>query len=285
MNCQPRDLICESDVVVENVQVAQNTYRLRLSTPRLAALVKPGQFVMLRLPNRSDPLLGRPLAVYRTTPDGFLEVVYLVVGKMTARLTQVKAGDTLEIWGPLGHGFETTGCERIVMVAGGIGQTPFLMLAKQFIEQHGPGTATLLFGARGKDRICCVDDFREVGTNVVLATDDGSEGHHGPVTEVIPTIISEIRSNYNDCLRRESSAEWYNKLKVICCGPHPMLRSAFDECRKLGVPCEVSLESPMACGLGICFSCVVELRKDDATYEYVRTCFDGPVFDAYRLKW
>ena len=263
---RPKTVICDSGFVTENVCVAQNTYRLRLTAEKIAPLVRPGRFVMLRLPNRSDPLLGRPLAVYRTTPDGLLDVVYLVVGKMTKRLAEIKPGEPLEIWGPLGNGFDTTGYDRIVMVAGGIGQTPFLMLAKQFCGTHGGESATLLLGARTKERICCVDDFREVGTKVLLATDDGSEGHHGPVTELIPTAISET-----------------NNTKVFCCGPRPMLQSAFAQCQKLGLPCDVSLESPMACGLGICYSCVVEYRQGDA-YEYVRTCYDGPVFDAYRLR-
>ncbi|MCL2305347.1 MAG: dihydroorotate dehydrogenase electron transfer subunit [Planctomycetaceae bacterium] len=265
--CSTRAVISDHVFITENICVAQNTWRLRLSAEKIVPLVKPGQFVMLRLPNRSDPLLGRPLAVYRTTPDGFLEVVYLVVGKMTARLAQLKAGDPLEIWGPLGNGFEAAGYDRIIMVAGGIGQTPFLMLAEQFVKQHGPQIATLLFGARTRDRICCVDDFRNVGTKVVLATDDGSEGYHGPVTDLIPTVVSDT-----------------NNTKVLCCGPQPMLHSAFVECQKLGLPCDVSLESPMACGLGICYSCVVEYQQDDSNYEYVRTCYDGPVFDAYKLK-
>jgi len=259
----PKAVICDHGLVTNNTYVAQNTWRLRLSAERIAPLVRPGQFVMLRLPNLRDPLLGRPLAVYRTTPDGFLDVVYLLVGKMTSRLARMKAGEPLEIWGPLGNGFDATGYDRIVMLAGGIGQTPFLMLAKQFGER-----ATLLLGARTKDRICCVDDFRKVGTKVVIATDDGSEGYHGLVTELIPTAVSEA-----------------NRTKVLCCGPQPMLRSAFAECQKLGLPCDVSLESPMACGLGICYSCVVQYRQDDSeSYEYVRTCYDGPVFDAYRLK-
>jgi len=259
-------------VVVNNTCIAQNTFLLRLSVPQIVPLVKPGQFVMLRLPSRSDPLLGRPLAVYRTTLEGLLEVVYLVVGKMTARLAELKAGEPLEIWGPLGNGFgvieETPGYDWIVIVAGGIGQTPFLMLTKQWIQQHGPERAILLFGARTKDRICCMDDFREAGAKVSIATDDGSEGYHGPVTQLLQTAIFEA-----------------NRTKVLCCGPHPMLRSAFAECQKLGLPCDVSLESPMACGLGICYSCMVEYRRDDLTCEYVRTCFEGPVFDAYRLKW
>ena len=269
---EPRTVISDRGAVVSNTCVAQNTFRLCLSALRIVPLVRPGQFVMLRLPNRSDPLLGRPLAVYQTTSEGLLEVVYLVVGKMTARLAELKADDPLEIWGPLGNGFqtteETTKYDRMVMIAGGIGQTPFLMLAEQWIEQLGGESVTLLFGARTKDRICCMDDFRQAGVKVSIATDDGSEGYHGPVAQLLPMAVSETHHT-----------------KVLCCGPLPMLRSAFAECQKLGLPCDVSLESPMACGLGICFSCVVEYQRGDAAYEYVRTCFKGPVFDAYRLKW
>ena len=268
---KPQAVISDRSSLVQNDCIAKNTFRLRLLAPGIAPLVKPGQFVMLRLPDRSDPLLGRPLAVYRTGSEGSLEVVYLVVGKMTARLAELPAGAPVDIWGPLGNGFEAAGYDQIIMVAGGIGQTPFLMLTKQWVEQHGPGSATLLFGVRSKDRICCVDDFREAGAKVLLATDDGSEGYHGPVTQLLPKVFSEANSTIN-------------RTKVLCCGPLPMLRSAFLECQKLGLPCDVSLESPMACGLGICFSCVVEYRRDDSNYEYVRTCSEGPVFDAYRLK-
>ena len=268
--CENRPSVdCESGIVLENRQIASQTFWLRVKAPTISPLVKPGQFVMLRLPNGSDPLLGRPLAVYNTFTNGELVVVYVVVGKMTSRLAAVKSGDTLEIWGPLGNGFKTDDTDRLIMVAGGIGQTPMRLLAEKFIAEHGERSVTLLYGARSKDRFSCVEDISNTGANVILATDDGSFGYHGPVTDLIPQAAAEMDGRTT---------------KIVCCGPHPMLRSAFTKAKELGLPCEVSLESPMACGLGICFSCVVELKSSDG-WDYARTCFDGPVFDAYRLRW
>ncbi len=128
----------ESALVLENERVARDTYRLRVSAPRIAARITPGQFVMLRLAGFDDPLLGRPLALYDTfdapsaapqasSPAG-LDVVYLVQGKLTTRLARFMPGQKVDLWGPLGNGFSPTRAKHLVMVAGGIGQTPFLAL-------------------------------------------------------------------------------------------------------------------------------------------------------------
>ncbi|MGL6194951.1 MAG: dihydroorotate dehydrogenase electron transfer subunit [Thermoguttaceae bacterium] len=278
----------ETGVVIDNTQVAEGTFHLRLTSDRLASNVKPGQFVMLRLPNRSDPLLGRPLAVYRASgsgaESGIIEVVYLVVGKMTSQLTEIGKNDKLEIWGPLGKGFDlekygNSGINTLVMVAGGIGQTPMLMLAERFKNPNAVNTAVLLYGARNKGRFCCVDDFSKLGVKVELATEDGSAGHRGFVTDLIPQICESAMKQKPD-----------SKIQVVCCGPHPMLRAAFESAKRLNLPCDVSLETPMACGLGICFTCVVKVKNEIAdengdTWDYIRTCVDGPVFDAYKLSW
>ena len=254
-------------VVIENTRIAERTFRLAVSVSVEVPPIAPGQFAMLRLPNRSDPLLGRPLAVYRLTrseTSTLLEFVYLVVGKMTARLAEVRPNDSLEIWGPLGKGFREDDAEHHILVAGGIGQTPLLMFA-----EHHPNS-TLLYGARTATRIACLEDFEQLGIDVRPATDDGSRGHHGTVTELIPMVYRPGVST-----------------KIIACGPQPMLRATFRIAESLGVPCDVSLESPMSCGLGICFGCVVEYRSNDNPneWDYRRTCVDGPVFDAYHLNW
>lgn len=268
----------ETGTVLENLPIAEDTFRLKLSTQRIHTRARPGQFVMLRLPRCKDPLLGRPLAVYRISDRGELEVVYLVVGKMTSRLTEVRAGDTLEIWGPLGNGFaaSVSDFDRLIMVAGGIGHTPFLMLGKEFQEKNGPHSAVLLFGSRNQRRFSCIEDFQRAGISVFLASDDGSVGHRGPITDLIAGVY-----------RRFCEEESARRVKMVCCGPGPMLQSAFLNAQKLEIPCDVSLESPMSCGLGICFTCVVETKPEpeSESYEYLRTCVQGPVFDAYRLKW
>jgi dihydroorotate dehydrogenase electron transfer subunit len=266
-------------VVTENVPLARDTYRIRFACPEIARRIVPGQFVMLRLAGCNDPLLGRPLAMYDVTPDAagkphFLDVVYLIVGKMTRLLPEFRPGSQLEVWGPLGNGFLPTPTEHLVMVAGGIGQTPFLSLAREHLGLHVYGNpprhvprahkVTLCYGARNREYLACVDDFRHAGVAVQLSTDDGSLGHHGLVTELIRPVV-------------ERSA-W--TCRIVCCGPEAMMESTAKIAGELGLACQVSLESPMACGIGICFSCVTKIRDASGGWDYRRTCVEGPVFEA-----
>lgn len=272
MFCDERKIWHGQGTVKENIRLAEETFRLAIeiqndginSFPEVQA----GQFVMLRLAAGNDPLLGRPLAIYRlirSEKSTLLEVVYIVVGKMTQRLTAVQSGEILSLWAPLGQGFEVYPDQHTIMVAGGIGQTPFLMHAGQLSHR------TLIYGARNKNRLACVEDFEQAGIDVKIATDDGSFGYHGPVTDLIQKAYNPGEAT-----------------RLICCGPHPMLKAAFRVAQKLGLPCEVSLETPMGCGLGICFGCVVRCKNDETNpdiWDYKRTCIDGPAFDAYRLYW
>lgn len=265
--------------VVENVRMARDTFRIRFACPEIARHILPGQFVMLRLAGCNDPLLGRPLALYDVVPDTtgmpcFLDVVYLVVGKMTRLLSEFRVGSRIEVWGPLGNGFPPQPTEHLMMVAGGIGQTPFLTLAREYLGRHVYGNpprhvpharkVTLCYGARTEEYFAGIDDFHHAGVVVQLSTDDGSRGHHGFVTELIrPTV--------------EHSA-W--KCRIVCCGPESMMEATAKIAQELDVPCQVSLESPMACGMGICFSCVKKIRDPSGNWDYRRTCVEGPVFDA-----
>ena len=239
---------------------------------------------MLRLPSTDDPLLGRPLAVYDTFlgPDGRaagLDLVYLAVGKLTRRLALLDAGARLEIWGPLGNGFPPTETSHLVMVAGGIGQTPFLALAEEYLGVRRYGDpmrrvplaekVTLCYGARTAKHLACVDDFCRLGVEVHLSTEDGSAGHQGLVTDLIrPAILASARPS-----------------RMVCCGPEAMMRRSAEIARELGIPCQVSLESPMACGIGICFSCVAKVRDTEDGWDYRRTCVEGPVFDAEAIEF
>jgi dihydroorotate dehydrogenase electron transfer subunit len=262
-------------MIASNFQLAEQTFRLTLTVQGRLPTINAGQFVMLRLPNRTDPLLGRPFAVYRvseTIRETVLEVIYLVVGKMTKRLAELRTGDALDLWLPLGNGFSPIHTDHIIMVAGGIGQTPFLMLAEKYYQTDS--RCTLLYGTRNADRVVGAEDFRKLGVDVHLATDDGSAGYHGAVTDLISKVY-----------RHGEPAQ------ILCCGPRPMLRAAFQIACQLDLPCEVSLETSMSCGLGICFGCVVkcccekEETTNNETWDYRRTCIDGPVFDAYKLCW
>ena len=265
--------------VLENVRLARQTYRVRLLSPELAGAIRPGQFLMIRLPDHSDPLLGRPFALYDTVLDANgrpigVDVVYLVVGKLTGLLAAVQAGDKLQVWGPLGNGFpDYDGRDHVALVAGGIGQTPFLAHVRDLLGTRGYGGRTarqmaqqvsLYYGVRSADLAAGVDDFRAAGATVHLASDDGSVGFRGFVTQL---------------LQQHAPPQ-----QLVGCGPEPMLRALAEVARRWNVPCDVSLETPMACGVGICFSCVTRVTTSDG-WDYRRVCVEGPIFDAAKLAW
>ncbi|MBI3407920.1 MAG: dihydroorotate dehydrogenase electron transfer subunit [Planctomycetes bacterium] len=265
--------------VLANITLARDTFLIRLKALEIAAAIRPGQFVMIRLPGRTDPLLGRPFALYDTVLDErnqpfAIDVVYLVVGKVTGLLAQLRENDTTEIWGPLGNGFpEPLGREHVALVAGGIGQTPFLAHIRELLGQRGYGgdkarrrveRVSLYYGVRTADLAAGVDDFQNAGATVHLASNDGSLGFHGFVT---------------DLLDRHANPE-----HLYGCGPEPMLHALAQLAHRKGIPCHLSLETPMACGVGICFSCVTPVKTSDG-WDYRRVCVDGPIFDAQALHW
>ncbi len=271
-------IYCTSEVI-ENVRLARDTYRFRVYAPDIAAAIRPGQFVMVRAPERSDPLLGRPFALYDTVLDAHghpvgIDIVHLVVGKLTRLLAGLREGDRLDLWGPLGNGFRpVSGVSDLTLVAGGIGQTPFLAAIRDLLGTRGYGgrparkqadSVRLFYGVRTADLAAGVEDFENAGAQVHLSSDDGSLGFPGTVIQLLETH------------RRPE--------RLIGCGPEPMLLALAEKARQWSVPCDVSLETPMACGLGICFSCVTKVRSGDG-WDYKRVCVDGPVFDAGELIW
>lgn len=281
------DAVQTAATVAEHHEIARDTFRLVLDCPTVAGRIEPGQFLMLRLPGRDDPLLGRPFALYDVADDRrTFSVGYVVVGKMTGLMAGLSAGDAVEIWGPLGHGFpeplpagEADG--PTLMVAGGIGQTPFLAAGREILgaaaygdrgrfdpPEHGP---ELLYGARSAAFVADVPRFEAAGIPVSVATDDGSLGHHGLVTDLLD--------------RRLDGSAGPRPARVLTCGPEPMMAAVASRCEAAGVPCWASLESPMACGFGACFSCVVRVKQADRPegWDYRRSCLEGPVFPAESL--
>ncbi len=280
----PPQVAFGSTFLEEQEQLARDTYRLRVRSPEIAGHVRPGQFVMLRWADTADPLLARPLAVYDIALDAdgspaYLDLVYLVVGKLTSKLARATVGTPLEIWGPLGNGFSGARARHLVMVAGGIGYTPFLAVA---LAARGKWPAKLpgspfhtsehisfCFGVRSREFLPDLHAFEKLGVKAHVSTDDGSFGHHGLVTDLLQRVLDQTGKD----------------TRVLCCGPEPMMAAVSQLTLKRQIPCEVSLETPMACGLGICFSCVAKVRDDADGWDYRRTCVEGPIFSAGDIVW
>jgi dihydroorotate dehydrogenase electron transfer subunit len=274
--------------VVAHRPIAEKTWRIRIESTSLAAAATPGQFAMLRLPGRTDPLLARPLAVYDVFPgaDGrprYVDFVYAVHGRFTTALAGLPPGEELVVWGPLGNGFDPPPVGHLVLVAGGIGQTALLALAR---ERSGHGCygsparmrpraerITFCWGGRTAAVFGDVADFSAAGCEVHLATLDGSAGVHGTVVDLLDQLAADGTLGPVDTLR------------VATCGPDAMMASVSRWTAARGIACDASLETPMACGIGICFTCVAPIRDRDGGWDYRRTCVEGPVFDAATIVW
>jgi dihydroorotate dehydrogenase electron transfer subunit len=278
-------------MVSENVAIARDTYRIRLEEPELARAILPGQFVMIRpgTEGADDPLLGRPFALYDVVADDSgepcaLDIVYIILGRGTSALARRRPGELVSVWGPLGNGFGPPPAGPVVFVAGGIGQTPFLALGRWWLGEmtygraaggaaalpaHAATSATLLYGARTAAYLAGLDDFRRAGIEVEVATDDGSAGHRGFVTDLLA--------------RRLEAGE--RPALVVGCGPPAMLAALTRLVERHHLACDVSLENHMACGFGACFSCVAPIRQPDGTTDLRRVCVEGPVFPAEAVDW
>ncbi|MBP3695487.1 MAG: dihydroorotate dehydrogenase electron transfer subunit [Thermoguttaceae bacterium] len=270
--------------IIRNELAAENTWRVRLASKEIAESVKPGQFCMLRIPGVRAPLLGRPLAIFRAEEES-VDVVYAVVGHGTEQLSRLVPGQEMEIWGPLGNGFRLDADPvnwptRPLLVGGGIGQTPMYLLAKTFLEQERTEKVTFVWGCRNAGLFACLEDLEALAAQypgrmeICLATDDGSRGHHGFVTDLEKEIIAADQLHAGNAC-------------VYACGPEIMLKNVAKTAAAAGLKCQVSLETPMACGMGICFTCVTKCKDPDAPdgWDYCRTCTEGPVFDAESLLW
>jgi len=267
--------------IVEHRSIAKDTWELTLEAPNLARWTLPGQFFMVRLAGLNDPLIGRALAMFDRGLDSqgnpqTVSVAYVVKGKYTQALSRFKAGQTVEIWGPLGNAFSNQPVDHLILVAGGVGITPMLSLSSAAL---GQGTysqegnfakqVTLCYGARTQEYLVALDVFEARGVRLAIATEDGSLGHRGRVTEVLKDLLS----------RSEGTS------RIACCGPEPMMQAVSKIAHEHNVPCEVSLETPMACGIGICFTCVAKIDQGDGTWDYRRTCVEGPIFESQSIVW
>ena len=255
----------ENATVVRLERFAEGNCRLSLHSPQVAAAARPGQFVMVKAGIGKDPLLRRPFSVHQVSDGGIIQIYFKVVGKGTEILATLRETQRVSILGPLGRGFRIETGKRAVIVAGGLGIAPMLFLAKELVRRKkAPADDRLLLGARNKGELePILDDFRQFGMRLHCATDDGSLGHHGLVTELLSAEI----------LHSESV--------IYACGPEPMLARVAIQSRESAIPCQVSVETEMACGMGACLGC----NREGADGNYTHVCLNGPVYDAKELLW
>lgn len=277
LRCMPVDL---DAAVVANTRLSADYNVVSFAAPQIAALARPGQFVMVKPSRGTDPLLRRPFSIFEVLRDPSGETIGISIlnkriGVGTGRLYEVEAGARLAVLGPLGRPFEPVPPPaQAWMVAGGVGLGPFLTLADTLREM---GTAaTLFYGARRAPELHYVDAFERLGVRTVLATEDGSRGYRGFITGPLTEALGALPADGPGAAP---------SMKLYVCGPTPMMRAVAALAADHGRPCDVSLEQTMGCGLGGCYSCVVPARDAAEPARFVRSCIDGPVFDAARVVW
>jgi dihydroorotate dehydrogenase electron transfer subunit len=225
---------------------------MEIKAPEIAKTAEPGQFVTIKTNHLSVPLLRRPFGVAGVDREkGSFLLIYRVVGETTHLMETLKEGDSISILGPLGHGFDRTH-KNALLIGGGVGLAPLHFLAADY-----PGAQVdVLIGARTAKELFWTELFRDKTRRQIETTDDGTWGIKGMVTTPLPELLKE---GQYDC--------------VYVCGPSPMMRAVVDIVRPTGIPCQISLEKYMGCGLGACLSCTCS-----GIGRRVKVCKDGPVF-------
>ena len=271
-------LVNERARILGNAEVGPNLYLMTLEAPGIAASIEPGQFVHMKVPGMEAHVLRRPFSVYaRDAAAGTLEILYQAVGFGSAHMTELASDGTLaadvELVGPVGATWHPAGAKRALLVGGGVGAAPLFMLAESLVAA-GVRTDVVL-GAQTEAALTCRVRYEALLAAAPAcddaprcATDDGSFGREGFCTSLVEEALAEAAD----------AGELYDYLAV--CGPEPLMKIVARLAADAGVPCEVSLEKRMACGVGACLSCVV-----DTVDGKKRACVDGPVFDARKVVW
>lgn len=325
MKARPQEL--KSRVVLHR-KITADFFRLRLLCPEIARLARPGQFILLRVNELKDPFLRRPFSFSRIFPprekrarvedEGVLEILYQVVGRGTALLAQVPEGQRVDVLGPLGNGFwMPEGQQRAVLIGGGIGVAPLLPWAEELHPRRrtarikGPGLpeVLVLIGGKSRERVLGVQELRRLGLEPQVATEDGTLGMRGMAT---------------DLLEQQLMTQSEGSTSIFACGPPSMLARVAQIADQFDLPCQVLLETRMACGVGACLGCAVKVREENPSgaplpemetpqglsqgecgegemgtpqeslmpvigqappFRYLRACKEGPVFDARKVLW
>lgn len=245
-------------------------FRLSFLSKEIAREARPGQFVMIHPKKYSEPLLPRPFSIHRLQGNR-IDLLIREAGQGTRQLGGLSPGEVLEIKGPLGRGFQLDPKKDPILVAGGIGVAPLLYLAERLAKMKRSQTVApprLLIGAGTKKELLGLGEFKKAGLRVQAVTEDGSFGRKGLVTDLLEGM----------------SAKGLERAMIYACGPQGMLRAVASWAVGRNIPCQVSLEARMACGMGACLGCSVA-RSNDGGRGYAKVCQDGPVFEAQEVAW
>jgi dihydroorotate dehydrogenase electron transfer subunit len=258
---------CSIAKIVDNEQIRNGCYTMKLEVPSIAGGCTPGQFVLLRGLVAGWPYLRRPFSIYSSDGETKVDIVYKVVGRATSIMSGMDAGEEFDVVGPLGNGFtpdET--CTHAVAVAGGIGIPPLAFFCQKYVDLYEH--TTLVLGAATREELLVPVGLVVQGVKMATYTEDGSKGCRGTALDGLAGVIGET------ALEKDA-------VQVIACGPREMLSEVAHLCRERGVACQVSVEEIMACGIGACLSCAVPASAGG----YLHACKDGPVFDSSEIDW
>jgi len=259
--------------VASNSPLSSDYNVIALDAPEIAAATAPGQFVMVKPQTGLDPMLRRPFSVFEVLRDSGgratgISLLNKRVGIGTGMLYAARAGDTVDVLGPLGRPFVPVDPPAEAwMVAGGVGLAPFATLADALAQR---GTKMRLFyGARSSADLYYADYFARLGATLDLTTEDGTRGERGRITAPLARALTGGPDG---------------PVTIYTCGPTPMMRAVAELGEAAGRPVFASLEQVMGCGMGGCYSCVVRVRRGAGSH-FVRSCIEGPVFDSRALVW
>jgi dihydroorotate dehydrogenase electron transfer subunit len=253
-------------------RIIASEFEIALYAPKVAQAARPGQFVEVLFGENYAPLIRRPFSVFRVDREaGTFSILYVARGAFTSGLSRKRVGDTISVLGPLGNPFQWEGRPRPLLIAGGIGAPPILFLAREMRRTgETPQRISVINAARTRDLLVGMGEFEALNVSLCAVTEDGSLGRAG---RALDPLLEEAQ-------RGEPFA-------LYACGPMPLLKAVCGVALQWGLPCQVSVETSMPCGIGLCYGCAIPVQDDSAPqgFAYARACREGPVFEARDLIW
>ena len=251
-------MITENSKIIKNRNIKGEYYQIDFYSPEIVKTVFPGQFVHVQVTGLRDKIFRRPFSIFDVSDDGVLSVIYKVVGEGTDILSKLREGEYCNLLGPLGSSYQSPEHnEKALLVVGGYGSASTYLLAKKL-----KGKGTIFLGAKNSSELILIDEYKKLGFDVKIATEDGSVGKQGLVTSLLAPFLNG------------------ENLKVYACGPNPMMYAMGRMLADTKINVELSLDHPMCCGVGACFACVLKVKAgNEQGWEYARSCKEGPVFN------